>query len=258
MSKRALRIVSLLATALVVTGCSGFFGSWFGPQREAWRSEAESRCLASGQVRVTAYVQAMTEYDGPGACGADRPFRVSAFGDGAVGVRPTASLNCPMTAALDTWIQQVVQPQAMATVGQPVTEIKVLASYGCRRINGRAYGSMSEHAYMNALDVGSFVFADGSEASVLKGYRANGSPAQAFLQGVGAESCSIFNTVIGPDGDAQHQDHFHLDLAQRRSGKYCRGAPAGHGGAMSYAAPGFDPTVLLGVHDHGPDDVHDD
>jgi hypothetical protein len=253
------RIASLIGAGLVLTGCSGFFGSWLGPQREAWRSEAENRCLSSGRVKVSAYVQPMSELDGPGTCGADRPFKVSGALDGAVSIRPTANINCPMTAALDDWLQTVVQPQAMASVGQPVAEVKLLASYGCRRINNRTIGAMSEHAYMNALDVGTFVFADGSEASVLKGWNAQGSAAQDFLQRVGARSCDIFNTVIGPDGDAQHRDHFHLDLAQRRSGrKYCKGGPAGGAPMMSYAEPGGDLTGTVpggaGSHEHDHDD----
>lgn len=241
--RQALRISSLVAASLVLTGCSGMFGSWFGPQREAWRTEAENQCLASGRVKVTPYVQPASEVDGPGNCGADRPFRVSALAQGSVGMRPTASLNCPMTAAIDDWVERVVQPMAMQTYGQPVAEVKVMASYGCRRINNRSFGSMSEHAYMNALDVGGFAFADGTEVTVKRGWRSSDPAAVTFLQGVGEQSCSIFNTVIGPDGDANHQDHFHLDLANRRSGKWCKGGPVrGGNGVMSYAEGGQSPT----------------
>lgn len=232
------RIALLAGAAVVLHGCSGQFGSWGEPKRDAWRSQAEAQCLASGRVKVSAYVQPMPEKDGPGFCGADRPFKVAAAADGTVAVKPTANLNCPMTASLDAWIAQVVQPNAMASVGQPVVEVKLLASYGCRRINNRTIGAYSEHAFMNALDVGGFVFADGSEVTVLKGWRAQGSAAQAFLHGVGAQSCDLFNTVIGPDGDRYHQDHLHIDLAKRRSGrKWCKGAPAG-AGMMSYSGGG--------------------
>lgn len=259
MSRLALRIALLVGAALLLKGCSGFFGSWGEPKREAWRSQAEAQCLSSGRVKVSAYVQPMPEYDGPGFCGADRPFKVSATASGTVAVKPTANINCPMTAALDDWVEKVVQPNAMASVGQPVVEVKLLASYGCRRINNRTIGSFSEHAFMNALDVGGFVFADGSEVTVLKGWRAQGSAAQSFLHGVGQQSCDLFNTVIGPDGDRYHQDHFHIDLAQRRSGRrYCKGGPAGGGALMSYSGgtefTGSISTTKAGDDGHEPAD----
>ena len=243
MMRQAVRISSLIGACLVLSGCSGLFGSWFGPAREAWRSQAEKECLASGRVRVSAHVQPMQELDGPGACGADRPLRVSGALAGSVGVRPTADLNCPMTVALDDWLERVVQPAAMQIYGQPVAEVKLLASYGCRRINNRSFGAMSEHAYMNALDVGAFRFADGSEISVLRHWRSQDGAAVAFLQAVGDQSCAIFNTVIGPDGDRHHQDHFHLDLANRRSGKWCKGGPVRGGAGMMSFAPGAPETT---------------
>ncbi|TPQ50589.1 extensin [Prosthecomicrobium hirschii] len=234
MMRSAPGIALLIGASLLLTGCAGLFGS-FGPARQAWRGAAEKQCLASGRVKVSAYVQPMSEMDGPGNCGADNPFRVSGALDGQVGIRPTATINCPMTAALDDWLYNVVEPAAMQTHGQPVVEVKLLSSYSCRRINGAASGSMSEHAYMNALDVGGFKFADGKDISVKNGWRSQDLATVTFLQEVGDRSCLIFNTVIGPDGDIHHQDHFHIDLANRRSGKYCKGGPVRGGtGLMSY------------------------
>lgn len=39
-----------------------------------------------------------------------------------------------------------------------------------------------------------------------------------FLRAVHAEACGVFKTVLGPDADAAHRDHFHLDLAVRKRG----------------------------------------
>jgi hypothetical protein len=35
-------------------------------------------------------------------------------------------------------------------------------------------------------------------------------------------ACGPFGTVLGPNADRYHQDHFHFDTARYRSGSYCR------------------------------------
>ncbi len=47
------------------------------------------------------------------------------------------------------------------------------------------------------------------------------SPEELFLREVHAKGCEIFGTALGPGADAAHRDHFHFDMAKRRSG-YCR------------------------------------
>lgn len=47
------------------------------------------------------------------------------------------------------------------------------------------------------------------------------SPEELFLREVHAKGCEIFGTALGPDANADHRDHFHFDMAKRRSG-YCR------------------------------------
>jgi len=38
-------------------------------------------------------------------------------------------------------------------------------------------------------------------------------------------ACARFSTVLGPGSDGYHEDHVHLDLAQRRGGyKICQWA----------------------------------
>ena len=38
---------------------------------------------------------------------------------------------------------------------------------------------------------------------------------RAFLHAVHDGACAQFTTVLSPDYDANHRDHFHLDLARR-------------------------------------------
>src|SRR6267154_94241 len=49
------------------------------------------------------------------------------------------------------------------------------------------------------------------------------SPEAAFLRRLHAGACQQFTTVLGPDANAEHYNHFHLDLAMRRNqSNYCR------------------------------------
>ncbi len=43
-----------------------------------------------------------------------------------------------------------------------------------------------------------------------------------FLRAAHASACTIFGTVLGPEADETHRDHFHVDLAIRPTGPYCR------------------------------------
>jgi hypothetical protein len=42
-----------------------------------------------------------------------------------------------------------------------------------------------------------------------------------FLRKIHGKACSAFGTVLGPRANEAHHDHFHLDMAQRRS-SYCQ------------------------------------
>jgi len=43
----------------------------------------------------------------------------------------------------------------------------------------------------------------------------------AFLLVVHADACKVFETVLGPDANAAHKNHFHLDMKKRRYVKIC-------------------------------------
>lgn len=231
--KRALYLVLACTVAASVGGCS-LFGSWWGPQRAAWRSQAEKACLSSGAVVPGPDVRPIGEFDGPGACGADRPFKVSAVGKRQkVPLNEATNLNCPMVAAVDDWVERVVQPTAEAQFGQPVVGLEHMGSYSCRNIAGRR--QKSEHAYMNALDVSGFKLADGRTVRVKSGWRSADASEANFLRAVGGAACEEFTTVLGPGSDAAHQDHLHLDLARHSKGRrVCKGGdePVPEGGRM--------------------------
>jgi hypothetical protein len=71
-------VSSLVLVALIaLAGCSHYMLA----EREPWRHEAEAACLNSGAVKETPERVRISSIGGPGACGADYPFRVSALGE---------------------------------------------------------------------------------------------------------------------------------------------------------------------------------
>jgi hypothetical protein len=45
--------------------------------------------------------------------------------------------------------------------------------------------------------------------------------AAAFLRAVHGDACKTFETVLGPEANAAHKDHFHFDMKKRRYVKIC-------------------------------------
>ena len=132
----------------------------------------------------------------------------------------SATLACPMIPAFDRWLADSVQPMAYALFGAPVSEVHVAASYGCRTRNNKRGARLSEHSFANAIDISSFQLADGRTITVKDGWKSEASDA-IFLRTVHGDACKEFTTVIGPDGDRHHTDHFHLDLARHnKDGSY--------------------------------------
>ena len=63
---------------------------------------------------------------------------------------------------------------------------------------------------------------NGSAKLVPADARPEAGAEQRFLQRIHEAACGIFTTVLGPEANAAHHDHFHLDLQKRRSSAYCQ------------------------------------
>jgi hypothetical protein len=101
---RGIRLYLVGSLALVpLAGC----GFNFFAQREAWRHEAEVQCLKSGVVKQGSTTVLLSPITGPGTCGADFPFKISALGttaDSALGyadepLRPPGTIHGGRSAA---------------------------------------------------------------------------------------------------------------------------------------------------------------
>jgi hypothetical protein len=209
------RSLVVLPCALLLWGCSA--GPDFVAKDEPWRKQEELACLSSGAARESSFLKTRSALGGPSDyCGAQRPFEMSAAGQGRVAMIPPALVACPLIPAIDQWVAEVVEPAARQHLGGTLAELKVAASYACRAMNHQSGAKLSEHGHANAIDISAFRLADGRVVTVKGGW--NGAPhEQAFLREVRSNSCRTFTTVLGPGADAYHGDHFHLDLARHGS-----------------------------------------
>lgn len=211
------------AAVLALAGC-GIGGPNFVAKHEPWRNDEESACLASGVVRTSPFLKTRSALGGPSVCGTERPLEMSGAMGGRVTLKPAALLRCPMVPQVESWTASAVAPAAERHFGVPIRELTVAASYGCRPINHVSGGRLSEHGYANAIDVSAFILADGRKISVKSGWYGSASE-RAFLRDVHRGACRDFSTVLGPEADANHRDHFHFDLARHgRTGmnRVCR------------------------------------
>lgn len=266
-----------------------------------------------------------------GACGDPAPIALSGFGgDMPVTFSPPAKVNCEMADALAKWISRDLQKSAKEHLGARIIKVSVMSDYACRNISGRE--KLSQHAFVNALDIGGFVTSDGEPTRLLSDWgltrrdiaaiaaaeaakqkaeeeqlekqdsaKANpakddperekaaedGSPGSSrpqavavrgtdrdrssvvrpqglggpnsdmldtsrdrfqaskitipaqnplhaqddakprdlgkmrFLREAHNSACKIFGTVLGPEANDAHRNHFHVDLAPRRYRNYC-------------------------------------
>ena len=125
----------------------------------------------------------------------------------------TLTMTCPLTSGLVLLERQSLVLRAKEHFESPLAQVLSYGTHNCRRMYGRDTGKFSEHATANAIDIRGFVLADGTRIT-LKSDWGNDSDAGRFLKDVRNDACKIFGTVLGPDYNDAHADHFHLDMSQ--------------------------------------------
>ncbi|WP_428685850.1 extensin family protein [Sphingopyxis sp.] len=128
------------------------------------------------------------------------------------------AMTCPLAKSFAAWARYAVKPAARQYFGQEVVKIETYGTYSCRNIYGGRSGRLSQHAYSNAIDVSGFVLADGRRIMLDGGWKGD-KPSQDFLRALHKSACRRFGTVLSPDYNAAHYNHFHLDMS---GNGYCR------------------------------------
>ena len=150
-------------------------------------------------------------------CGIREPMRVMQVS--GVRLSRPAVMDCGTARALAGWVEDAVRP-AIGESGGGVVGLQVAAGYQCRTRNNRPGARISEHGRGRAIDISAFLLADGQRITVLEGWGRQGEG--RILRAIHRAACGPFGTVLGPQADRYHRDHFHLDTTPRRSTAYCR------------------------------------
>lgn len=126
----------------------------------------------------------------------------------------TLHMTCGAAAALYVWERHIARQAAVEFLGSPISRIETYGSYSCRNIAGS--GRLSEHARGNAIDISGFRLEDGRLIDV-KTYWGKGGKEDRFLRRLHSGACDLFSVTLGPDYNAAHKDHFHLDMGPGHS-----------------------------------------
>ncbi len=151
------------------------------------------------------------------ACGIAEPVRVSSVA--GLRLSQVAIMDCRTAMALNAWAERGVKPAVGRLGGGPVG-LKVAAHYSCRTRNNQKGAKVSEHGKGRAIDISAIELRNGQSLTVLNGWRSGQHGPR--LRAMHKAACGPFGTVLGPNSDRFHHDHFHLDTARYRSGAYCR------------------------------------
>jgi hypothetical protein len=168
-------------------------------------------CLAELNAHAVVYRRIdMGESKDP-RCQIATPVKVSQI---EVPLNRPAAMSCLLADKLAAFERGAVQKLAMADLGHYVVRIDHLGAYSCRRSTG-LHDRLSEHAYGLAIDISGFRLSDGSSVSVERDWSAPG-PKRNFLRHLARSACGYFSVVLTPDSNADHYNHFHLDIGPER------------------------------------------
>lgn len=148
-----------------------------------------------------------------GICGEPSPLLVTGIMSRGriVPLSSPITTNCQMATALPDWIE-TIDGYAASMLGSRLAEITTSTSYMCRNRNSDAAGLTSEHGFANAVDVTGFALESGQSIMVQSNWLPPAEPAGRLLRLAHDAACGSFTTVLGPEANAQHADHLHLDL----------------------------------------------
>jgi hypothetical protein len=217
------RLIAIIGTALVDITLGVSASAQSAP-------EAPTAC----QTRLSqdrAVFKPVGELGGPAGCGGPDVVhleRIILADRSEVAVDPPATLRCEMADAVVSFVREDLAP-AVTAMGAALSAIENYDSYDCRGRNRVADAKMSEHGLANALDIRSIRLNDGRVVRP-----ANSGAPMEFRAAMKVAACSRFATVLGPGSDGYHEDHIHMDRAERRSGyRLCQWAL--HDETRSYA-----------------------
>src|SRR4029079_11098465 len=130
------------------------------------------------RILAIAVVESLPRLVGPGACGGSDMLRLAAAlrPDGTrIEIKPAPVLRCEFAESVAAWLRDEAAPR-VDKLGAPLRMVETFDDFECRGRNRVAGAKLSEHGKGNALDLRSFVLADGrsiglTDISVPKDFR---------------------------------------------------------------------------------------
>ncbi|WP_332702690.1 extensin-like domain-containing protein [Devosia sp.] len=156
-----------------------------------------------------------------GTCGEQSPLLVTGVMSRGrmVPLSSPITTNCQMASALPGWVASV-DGYAEAMLDSPLASVDTGTSYMCRNRNNADGGFTSEHGFANGVDVTGLTLEDGRSITVDTDWIRSVAPEGKLLRLAHGAACGSFTTVLGPEANAEHRDHLHLDLGCH--GESCR------------------------------------
>lgn len=183
----------------------------------------DRRCLAELGAAGARFTPLPDAYAAPG-CSKLGTVRLTALaGDDAnFGVTNLGAVKCRTAKAFSGWVRFGVDRAAQQILGSPLEQVETMGSYSCRNIAGS--NRRSAHATGDAIDVSGFLLADGRRITLSEGWDTGSRAEREFLRVVHRSACRRFGTVLGPDYNRAHENHFHLEGGSSggKGANFCR------------------------------------
>lgn len=169
--------------------------------------EACLMTLARSQLRY----KTLEDRPNEGGCGLDAGIQIERS---QIPYNQVFQARCALMAGL-YWYERDLEALAQEHFGAGIARIEQWGTYACRNINARKESRRSQHATANAIDIAGFTLTNGETVQVLRDWGADSAKGR-FLAAAHTQACRYFNTVLGPNYNAAHHNHFHFDLGRAR------------------------------------------
>lgn len=202
------------------------YPNWLTRWKLMRASNDDQACIETLEGSPFRFTRVPDQQTGPG-CGFDNAVRIERT---SAAVGEAFTLSCRAALSLAMWERHVLQIEAGKHFGRQIARIDHFGSYDCRNAYSREGTNRSRHATADALDIAGFVLEGGRRVRVVNDWHSGddeggdaflpaASANAAFLEAIHRGACRYFDSVLGPDYNAAHADHFHFD---RGGYRFCR------------------------------------
>lgn len=222
---RRLTFVTLV-TALALSACSAIPAAQGERAQVARQADpvvpitrsSDRQCLAQLGSAGSLFTPQPDRYDGNGCIATNVVSLTALRGDRSTfQTSNLGAVACPTANTFAGWARFGVDRAARQILGASVARIETMGSYNCRNVAGTS--RRSAHSRAEAIDVAAFVLSDGRRISLADDWNGGTRAEREFLRVVHRSACKRFGTVLGPEYNSAHRDHFHLEMGD---GSFCR------------------------------------